>query len=150
MYKIKPDSVLHLDLPWPPTINHYWGERVVKGRITRYIGPKGLVFRAKTVDATREHLKHAQQHFGKGTRLAVCIHIYPPDRRRRDIDNLAKATLDALENAGIYPDDEQIDSLTLIRDKDAIVKGGAITVIIGTCDGVAVQEFNAEEYPSKL
>jgi crossover junction endodeoxyribonuclease RusA len=49
------------------------------------------------------------------TRLAVEMLLYPPDRRRRDIDNTAKALLDALQHAGVYTDDSQIDRLVIER-----------------------------------
>lgn len=48
-------------------------------------------------------------------RLAVHIDAFPPDRRKRDIDNLHKATLDALTHAGVWNDDEQIDDLRTTR-----------------------------------
>ncbi len=37
--------------------------------------------------------------------LAVQIEVFPPDHRRRDIDNLQKALLDALQHGGAYFDD---------------------------------------------
>jgi crossover junction endodeoxyribonuclease RusA len=51
---------------------------------------------------------------------------FPPDRRRRDLDNLQKPVLDALEHAGIYEDDSQID-LLLTRRRD-VVAGGRLDV----------------------
>jgi crossover junction endodeoxyribonuclease RusA len=53
---------------------------------------------------------------------------FPPDRRRRDLDNLAKPTLDALEHAGVYEDDSQID-LLIIRRQD-VVRGGSLQVAV--------------------
>lgn len=58
-------------------------------------------------------------------RLAVDILAYPPDKRRRDIDNLLKATLDALQHAGVYKDDYLIDDLR-IRRKEAVKDGSLI------------------------
>jgi len=40
---------------------------------------------------------------------------FPPDRRRRDLDNLLKSVLDALEHAGVYADDSQVDLLVVRR-----------------------------------
>ena len=38
-----------------------------------------------------------------------------PDKRRRDLDNLLKATLDSLTHAGVWSDDSQIDALSIRR-----------------------------------
>jgi crossover junction endodeoxyribonuclease RusA len=48
-------------------------------------------------------------------RLAVEILAFPPDRRKRDLDNLYKALLDSVSKAGVIPDDEQIDDLRICR-----------------------------------
>ena len=61
-------------------------------------------------------------------RLAMAIELYPPDRRRRDIDNVLKATLDALQHGGAYANDCQIDYLSIKRCD--VTKGGRMRVII--------------------
>lgn len=43
--------------------------------------------------------------------IAMTIYAYPPDRRRRDCDNLLKCMLDSLQHAQIYHDDSQIKEL---------------------------------------
>ena len=52
--------------------------------------------------------------------------IYPRSHRRYDVDNLAKATLDALTHAGIWADDSQVVSLCIT--KRDVVKGGQIVL----------------------
>ena len=59
-------------------------------------------------------------------RLAVKVEVYPPDRRRRDIDNVQKPILDALEKGQAYEDDSQID--LLISQRCNLVRGGAVVV----------------------
>ena len=61
-------------------------------------------------------------------RLAVQIDAHPPDKRARDLDNMLKAPMDAMQHAGVYDDDSQVDMLTIRRC--AIVKGGEIKVAI--------------------
>jgi len=60
--------------------------------------------------------------------LVVLILAYPPDNRRRDLDNLIKATLDSLQGANFFLDDSQIDKLSI--DRMQIKKGGQLLVII--------------------
>jgi len=61
--------------------------------------------------------------------LAMFIKIYPPDKRRRDIDNVLKALLDSLEHAGVYENDSQIFRLQI--EKKEPIKGGKCFVKIG-------------------
>jgi crossover junction endodeoxyribonuclease RusA len=51
---------------------------------------------------------------------------FPPDRRRRDLDNIQKPVLDALEHVGVYEDDSQID--LLITRRREVVPGGQLLV----------------------
>ena len=61
-------------------------------------------------------------------RLEMQVTLYPKDRRKQDIDNRIKALWDALADAGVFDNDEQID--TLIVQRGAIKKGGGCMVII--------------------
>ena len=62
------------------------------------------------------------------SRIGIYITARPPDNRRRDLDNLYKALLDALQAARIYDDDSQIDDLQITRG--ATTPGGAIQLQI--------------------
>ena len=53
--------------------------------------------------------------FKHDQRLSVVLMLHPSNKRKWDIDNRAKACLDALQHAGIIPDDEQIDLLIIQR-----------------------------------
>lgn len=99
--------MLKIDLPWPPSINHYW--RHTKNG--HYISNEGKQYRDLVF---YQCLKH-QGIFNKDNRLSVHIQAYPPDKRKRDLDNVLKALLDALQHAGIYTDDSQIDRLSISR-----------------------------------
>ena len=45
--------------------------------------------------------------------LRVVIEAWRPDNRRRDLDNLLKASLDGLTHAGVWGDDNQIVDLRI-------------------------------------
>jgi crossover junction endodeoxyribonuclease RusA len=51
---------------------------------------------------------------------------FPPDRRRRDLDNIQKPVLDALQHARVYQDDSQVDLLVTRRCGPA--NGGRVDV----------------------
>ena len=102
-------------LPWPPSVNHYWR----KWRNRMVISREGREFRCRV-----ERLCTAPAgDFGsdngnkKPPRIALCMDAFPPDRRRRDLDNLLKSTQDSLAHAGVYEDDSQIDLLLVRRRK---------------------------------
>jgi crossover junction endodeoxyribonuclease RusA len=60
--------------------------------------------------------------------LIVQIEIFPPDNRRRDIDNVQKALLDALQHGGAYYDDSQIVSLSITK-RDMVPQGRTLVTI---------------------
>ena len=111
--------MLELELPYPPSINHYWRRVGTRTLISR----EGRRFRERVVAI----LAALRIHPLVGN-LAVHVEVFPPDRRRRDIDNVQKALLDALEHGGAYADDSQIVKLTI--EKGDPVEGGKTLVRI--------------------
>lgn len=109
---------LTITLPFPPSVNRYW--RAINGR--NVLSAEGRQYRLKV-----SSLCYRVSGFDN-RRLEVIIVANPPDNRRRDLDNLCKATLDCMQHAGLYDDDSQIDRLTIARG--AVVKGGGLTVIL--------------------
>ena len=107
-------------LPWPPSVNSCW--RTVNGRTM--VSKKGRIYKQA---ATRAVLAAGANKHLPG-RLRVKLTAYPPDRRRRDIDNLTKLALDSMQVAGVYLDDSQVDELTIIRA--GVEKGGVIVAEI--------------------
>ena len=54
----------------------------------------------------------------------------PPDRRRRDLDNILKALLDSIVHAGVIEDDSQIDEIQITRG-DVVADGAVVVRIYG-------------------
>jgi crossover junction endodeoxyribonuclease RusA len=61
-------------------------------------------------------------------KLAVALVAHPPDIRRRDLDNLLKASLDSLTHAGVWVDDSQIKALSI--EWGNVVAGGRLDVVV--------------------
>lgn len=108
-----------LSLPYPPSVNHYWRRVGAKTLISR----SGRRFREDVIG----ELAAAGVKPLDGP-IAVSIDVYPPDRRRRDLDNILKALFDALEHGGAYHDDSQI--VRIEASKREPVDGGVAMVVI--------------------
>ena len=108
-----------LTLPWPPTANTYY----------RHVGYRTLISREG-----RTFRRNVCALLGGGGprkppadgRIALCMDAFPPDRRRRDLDNIQKPTIDAMQHAGVYEDDSQIDLLVTRRCE--IARNGGLLV----------------------
>lgn len=114
-------TYIQLTLPWPPSVNHYWGQ---SGK-QRFIGKRGKDFRLAVSEECAINGINALEG-----RLAMHVALFPPDKRKRDVDNILKSLLDACEHAGCYESDSQIDELHVIRQQPR--PGGGCTVIIHT------------------
>ncbi len=110
-------------LPFPPSINHYW--RKWNNRMV--ISREGREYRAEVCGLLTAPAGQGGDPPRSG-RLALCMDAFPPDRRRRDLDNLQKPLLDALQHAGVYEDDSQVD-LLLSRRRERR-DGGQVVVTI--------------------
>lgn len=114
---------ISLLLPYPPSVNRYW--RSVAGRVL--ISADGRAYRSAV-----GHSVMTSRAAGRAPgsplqgRLCVCVTLFPPDRRRRDLDNTLKSLLDSCTHAGLWEDDSQIDDLRVIR---ATVAAGGIAQV---------------------
>lgn len=97
--------MIDLVLPWPPSVNRYW--RSVNGRVL--IAAAGRKYRT---DVELSMRLAGRKGIGPAP-VRVSIDAYLPDARRRDIDNLLKAPLDALTAAGMWDDDSQVQALSI-------------------------------------
>lgn len=119
--------MITLELPYPPSVNGYY-RSPTKGPLAgrTLISEKGRAYRRSISEMVASI--PAEKTKAPAGRLAMFVRLYPPDRRRRDIDNPNKALLDALMHAGVIEDDSLIDLLTIERQD--IVKGGMVRICI--------------------
>ena len=112
--------MINVKLLWPPTVNTY--TTVVRGR--KILSNHGRKYKKQSI------LGLVEQHAPKGLKGRIEVHIeaHPPDKRKRDLDNLLKPILDVLQDYGIYADDEQIDVLRIRRRE--IMRPGHVRVYV--------------------
>jgi len=118
-----------LDLPWPPSVNSYW-RHPTRGPLAgrHLISERGRAYRrAVMAEVARRTL--LQKPAG---RLSVHVDAFPPDNRRRDLDNIGKALLDALVHAGVIADDGDIDHYSVTRKTKAL--DGLVRVFVSSDD----------------
>ena len=119
-------SVTIRGLPFPPSVNHYW----------RHVGSRTLI--SQKGRAYRDGVIHDVEELGLRAitgPIRLEVMVTRPDRRRRDVDNLLKSLLDALDHADVYEDDSQIQDLRITWECDenqqpVIVAGGLCEVRI--------------------
>ena len=111
--------MITVELPYPPSGNHYY--RFYQGR--PILSKEARSYRQVVLKTLRS--AGVKPLFGP---LAVRIDAFPPDRRRRDIDNILKSLLDALEYGNAFMDDSQIVELHARKLKQR--SGGKVLVKI--------------------
>jgi len=109
-----------LDLPYPPSINNYW---IASGH-RRFISKRGVLFRQSVMEYVMDN---EVPKLGEQS-LSVHIVLRPRSKKLMDIDNCAKAILDACEHAGIFDSDVQVEKLLIERGLPK--KGGGCVVMI--------------------
>lgn len=126
--------MIKLTLPFPPTVNHMWG---FAGK-RKFLKKEAHEFRQVVQEAA---IEAQAKIFG---RVAIFVALYAPTKRKYDIDNRIKALLDALQAAGVFLDDEQIDFIWLVR-RD-VIKGGMCKVVIVNYNQVHQMLEKYEDY----
>lgn len=121
---------VQIALPWPPSVNTYWRSIVINGAARVLISKAGRQYREDV--GHQVYAQRIARNLLTG-KLKVEIAACPPDRRARDLDNVLKSLLDSLKHAAVIRDDADIDDLSIKRN--AIVKGGAVVVVISEIAG---------------
>lgn len=128
--------MIELELPYPPTVNHFKQVgRTIKtkrGKIyqQRFDSDQTKRFYYEVWAKVRSQIGQKSNPMGLDATISceVCIDLYPPDKRLRDVDNVIKPTLDALQKAGVLVNDNQI--CRLLVERKSIIPHGQIIVRI--------------------
>ena len=112
-----------LELPYPPSVNTYY-RSIGRGRVI--ISKRGREYRESVIAAIARKTGGLGQMFDQA--ITVEITLYPPDKRRRDIDNTLKGLLDSLTHARIWADDSLIKRLA-IEMYEPVAGGSALVEI---------------------
>jgi crossover junction endodeoxyribonuclease RusA len=117
--------MIELILPWPPSVNHYFGY----GRGNVYIKASGKEYRKAVKDQIEQQLSTVETITDL---IKLEIEAWMPDNRKRDLDNTMKALLDAITHAGLWADDSLIDDLRVYRAREngKLLIGGMLKVKI--------------------
>lgn len=114
--------MITLNLPYPPSMNHMYKRNRIGGV---YLADKARNYRNSARYLALEQLGHYKAMEGH---LQIIIDLYPPDARKRDIDNILKVLLDSIMYAGVVQDDSQFRDLhVMFHPKDG--KGYALVRI---------------------
>jgi len=115
-------------LPFPPSVNSYYGTTCIGGTIKRphvYIKERGRLYREKVI----EIIKLKNLELMANVPLSVTIEITPPDNRIHDIDNILKCLFDSLKHARFWEDDEYVRKLAMSYvEKEDYKKPGSLLV----------------------
>jgi len=115
-----------LELPFPPTLNHYRipiikRTKTGKQYATFITSPEGNAYKA----TLREIIKNAP-HFECDVHVSLVF--FPKTKAKFDVDNFLKALFDGLTEAGVWKDDSQVWSM--YAEKGEKVKGGKVFIKI--------------------
>ncbi len=127
-------NTISLKLPYPPTINHYYK----KGHLR--LSKKQNLYRQTILSEKAINYKktvHLICVLNKIKKLMGSLKLiafaFPPDRRKRDNDNIRKALFDSLQYSNIFDDDSQICDDRIIRMLyDENLKGSIFIKLIET------------------
>ena len=97
-----------INIPFPPATGNHYRSFTFKTR-RDFVTKKAQAYRL-AVKSCLVASRFAQSDMFVD-HVNVVMNIYPPDRRKRDIDNVAKVVWDALTLAGLWKDDKLIKNL---------------------------------------
>lgn len=101
----------------PPSVNNYY----VKTQRGQFISQKGKKFRDQVMADVHEQLNGIEPI---NCKIRLDVVVWPPDNRKRDLDNFMKSLQDALTHANVWKDDSLIDQVCIYRGVKSAPDGG--------------------------
>lgn len=111
-------------LPYPPSLNHLYA--YTNGRV--YLKPAARRYKKAAFWTIKEQMGRACWFSPLKGFVHVRLLIAPPDKAKRDIDNLLKLIFDSGTDAGLWIDDCQIIHCELWRLDPAA--GGQVALLV--------------------
>ena len=141
---------INLTLPYPPSVNHYWGEKAILSKklskrgkrklmVIKYLSRRARDFRETVCEIVWEQFSGQPPRLRQRVQATVLDydgqHTEAPllHGKAQDIDACLKPLLDALEHAKVFINDEQVDALLVLKKRRAAV--GRVEVKIETIGG---------------
>jgi len=113
---------LNLTLPFPVSVNSYY-RAILRGKFcTSILSAKGREYKQRVANLISD-----SQRQPTDKPVMVIIKLYPPTKRKYDVDNMLKSLLDSLIGIA-YDDDSQIQCLAI--SKEEVYKGGKCEIKI--------------------
>lgn len=112
-------------LPYPPSLNSYYRYNLKTHKM--YTSKEGKTYRSLVKDILFEFV---EQNKTIEDKIKLSIILYPPDKRKRDIDNILKVLFDALQDAQLIKDDSQIIELNISKQEGVLSPGLVLMEII--------------------
>ena len=109
-------------LPFPPSVNGLYTNVPGKGRV------RTAAYRRWATAAGWEinRVRRGEPIIGP---VSIGIDVRRKDRRKRDLDNLAKGVIDLLVKMGVIADDRQVDELHMRWVDHANFEGALVWVV---------------------
>lgn len=108
-------------LPYPPSVNRIY--RIFKNRLV-----KSAEYKAWIDEAHKSILLQGTHRRCWTSPVRVVAAVGRPDKRKRDLDNVFKATADLIEAAGFVENDHLIHAWNIYWSSD--VKNGVFVTLI--------------------
>lgn len=112
-----------LELPIPPSVNHYYGHcyNMQKKKVVVYIKPAGKLYRQKVYFLTANKVPKINNPLYTAKAVYVIIKFNPASPLR-DIDNPFKCLFDAITHNHLWHDDRQVKKMYVEMSEKTSVK----------------------------